>query len=512
MLVDDLKIKLLEQFDLVVFEDLANLRAKHRLIFDLFGAARHDRFESNQRLVLYSAHKPEQNFLDHIQRAAARIDISNFFILIVCPFDITHNLTQSNRRFGHDYSVIQSLVIPLEQTKTFAMPGFAIVDSLCPLPFSQVFISHSNVISPCCKFQGNIGNAASADMNDIFLGHKAADIRKQLATGQKPVECSICWHNEAIGTTSLRQLALSKYGELLDEGWIDDIHIRDVTWSPSSLCNFRCRICHPESSTTIAVEEMQWNTDLAQKKYLKKLIRGSNNITVNDKVIANLSQLPHLQFLHLLGGEPFIWPQLQDLLNSLITGNLSENITIEFNTNCSFYPESIMQCIVENFKAVEVLLSLDNVGTRFEIERGGTWSDILTNIQRFVKLRSPKVKVKLVTTINLQNVLYLEDVIELSHTLGIDVLWWYLEEPEFLCIDRATEKTKQCVVSKYLHHCESELHKIAVRMQRSPGSDGRDFLAHCQKFDDRRAQSFRDSHAEIYYAMGGCTHPGHVLN
>jgi sulfatase maturation enzyme AslB (radical SAM superfamily) len=316
-----------------------------------------------------------------------------------------------------------------------------------------------------------------------------------------------------MGTTSFRQIALSKYGDLLDQAWIDDIQVRDVTWSPSSLCNFACRICRADSSTTIAVEEIKWATDRTQKNYLKKLVRGSNNVARNDKICANLLQLPDLQFLHSLGGEPLIWPQLQDMIDGLIAENLSGNIAIEFNTNCSLYPESMIQRIVDNFKSVEILLSVDNVGPRFEIERGGVWSDILTNIQRFVELGlgSEKVTVKLVTTINLQNVLYLDDVIELSHVLGIEVIWWYLEDPEFLCIDRATETTKQCVISKYLSHREPELHKIAVRMQNSPGSDGRDFLNHCQKLDDRRSQSFPHTHAEIYRAMGGCVHAGSML-
>jgi MoaA/NifB/PqqE/SkfB family radical SAM enzyme len=144
------------------------------------------------------------------------------------------------------------------------------------------------------------------------------------------------------------------------------------------------------------------------------------------------------------------------------------------------------------------------VGARFEIERGGCWLEILENIKKFVSLKSSKVKIKLATTVNLQNVLYLDDVTSLAKTLGIDIVWGYLEDPEFLCIDYATEKTRQSVIAKYRNHQDSELKRIEHRMQHCPGSDGRKFLEYTQKLDARRSQRFSDTHLEIFTAMGGC--------
>ena len=147
MPTENLKHQLSQQFNTICFEDLAILRQKHRTIFDLFKLHRKDRFERNDRLVLYSAYEPEQDFLDHIQRAAARIDISNFFILIVCPFDIVKKLHNSNQKFGYDSNVIQSMVCELEKTSVMPMANFYQMDSICPFPFGHVSVDSNGDVA-----------------------------------------------------------------------------------------------------------------------------------------------------------------------------------------------------------------------------------------------------------------------------------------------------------------------------------------------------------------------------
>lgn len=504
MLLGDLKAELLQTYDLICFVDIADFRQKHRSIFDLFKDVRRDRFDANQRLVFYSAYEPEKEFIDHIQRAAVKIDISNFFILIVCPYDITDKLSASNKKFGHDYSVIHSLTRALEHTKKFDPPGFVKNDSLCPLPFSQALVNLNGNVSPCCKFRGGIGNLRSMTLQEAFYSDRADVIRDQFRHGIGPKECSVCWQNESAGTTSHRELALQKYGALLDQGWLDDVRIRDLTLAPSTLCNFRCRICSAKSSSSIAAEEIQHALDPDQKKYFKQLMSYANHNTQYVDIVSELPQLIHLDYLHILGGEPLMWPQLPDLLNTLVDHDLARQITLELHTNCSLYPEPHMLNMFERFRALEVLLSVDNVGSRFEIERGGKWPDILQNIKKFACLRSSQTTVKLAVTVNLQNVLYLDDLIELAKTLEIDIVWLYLESPEFLCIDQATAATRDAVHAKYRHHQEIELQKISTRMLNCVGSDGREFVEYTKKIDLRRSQCFFETHPEIYSAMGGC--------
>jgi radical SAM protein with 4Fe4S-binding SPASM domain len=503
MTIDDLKTFVSQKFNVLCFVDLADLRNTHRAIFDLLISVHKDRFENNDRIILYSAYKPEQQFLNHIHRAISRVDISTPFILIITPYSLQPELKVANDRYGFGHEPMQSLQVQIEYSKPFGNTNFYNVETLCAMPFSQAQVSTNGNVKPCCRFNESFGNIYHESLDKIFKGKDFENLRNQLLSGQKPSGCSICWQSESQGTSSLRQLSMQKYGDLLDRGWIDNVQVRDLTWSSSSLCNFKCRICDPRSSTQIASEEIKFAPSENEKNKLRTLIKETSNLQQSSNFIESILELRHLNFLHILGGEPFLYPKFDTIIDRLIDEGISNEITLEVNTNCSIYPESVITKIVHYFQAAEFLLSVDNVNERFEIERGGTWSVIYENIKKFASLRSDTVKVKLAATINLQNILYLDDIIDLSHETNLDILWWYLEDPTFLCIDYATEQAKKLIVQKYANHNDKELRQLSNRVLNSPGSDGLQFLEHCKKLDIRRNQCFSDSHAEIYRAMGG---------
>lgn len=512
MVSEDLRQILSREFDLVCFVDLADVRQKHGSIFRLFSDVRSACFQPKQRLVFYTSHDPEQAFLDHIQRAAVRIDISNYFILIVCPWDITDKLARANNKFKGDKQTIQSSVQNLEHTKPFEASGYAQIDTLCPLPFSQISINARGSVLPCCKFTTFVGNLHKNTLPEIFFGDQLDIVRKQMLSANRPKQCGTCWQNESKGTTSLRQLAMAQHGDLLDQNWLDDPQIRNISWAPSALCNFKCRICKPDFSSKIAAEELQFSQDHNQRKILRALIKSANSPEQTTELIESFDGVDHLRDLHILGGEPFLWPQLAHLIDRLIDQDVAQHTTIRLNTNCSVFPDDRLVPIIENFRAVEILLSIDNVGERFEIERGGCWPDVLINAKKFASLQSSKVQIKLVPTINLQNVLYLDDVLALSKSLGVGIVWWYLETPVFLCIDNSTEETKRLIIEKYKTHQEPELQKIASRILISPKCDGKEFLDYTKKMDLRRSQSFCRTHREVYEAMGGRFPPEYLLH
>ena len=228
MTPQELEIKLRAEFDLVVFQDLARCWNLHQAAFDLFESVKAASFEPRQRLVLYSSQDLTQEFLNHIQRAAADVDISNFFILIACPFDITNKLQQANQLHGYDDSVMQSLQVPLTGTEPFGTRGFYSMDSLCPMPFSSATINATGGVRPCCKFSDPVGDIRQQTVLEIFHGDAMRSLRHSMLSGQRPDQCAVCWHNESTGTTSLRQLMLHKYGNLIDRQWLHDVHLRDV--------------------------------------------------------------------------------------------------------------------------------------------------------------------------------------------------------------------------------------------------------------------------------------------
>jgi len=410
MKIHELKSNLEKDYDLVAFVDLADLREQHSAVYDLFKSIRQDVFNDTQRIVLYSQHNPEDKFLQHIVNAAKLIDIGEFFILIVCPYDLDISL--------------QNLVIDIEKTKDFQQPKYVVSDSLCPLPFTHQTAVQFNNLKPCCKFIGKTGKWENRSLKQEFKNEAMQKIRDQMIRGEYPAGCSKCWHIEATGGTSVRKNALVRYEKVLHE-YLDDIAIREIEWSPTRLCNFKCRICRSDASTSIAAEELKFTKDVSYREVLKDFLYQEKN---NDNLlrIQQLADLEKLESLHILGGEPFMWQSLETFLNILIESDRSKNISLVLNTNGSHWSDLIMNKIINNFKGVEFVVSLDDVAERFEVTRGSNWDLIEGNLKKFSNLQSNIFKVSLAVTVNLQNVLYLQSVIDLADKFNFNISWIYL--------------------------------------------------------------------------------------
>jgi MoaA/NifB/PqqE/SkfB family radical SAM enzyme len=493
--------KLKKQYDVVCFEDLGDYYSQHRAIFDLLKRCYQEKFLGNQRLVFYSSEPLSQEFLNHIQRAASRIDISNFFILILTPFDILSKLKEANQKYGNDAVLINFEIADITNSRPFGSAGFIKNhESMCVFPFMMQSVSMSNDVRPCCKINTSVGNLKDNTLTEVFDNDKSASIRRSLSTGDMIKECNVCWDVEKNNLTSHRQHGLNKYRDQIDQGWFDDVKPRVIEISPVSLCNFKCRICKPIQSSSIAVEELMYATESDTKKRLKQYININKDDFTKSIPSRLINSLDGVEFLHILGGEPFMWPQLDELLDLIIEKDYAKNIRLEFNSNGSIYPATIIDKL-KKFKYVEILLSIDDIGHRFEIQRGGNWDDVYKNIELFKNLKSSTVDIKAAVTVNIQNVLYLDQLLEFFQNINFDIVWWYLEDPAYLSIYNTTTKVKNLIYQKYHSHSNSELRNIATGVQSSTPINGKEFLEYTVKLDNRRAQDFKLYHSEIFNAM-----------
>lgn len=498
MTLDELKSK----YDVVCCEDLADYHSRHSAIFNLFKKHYKEAFSPNERLILYTSQELSQDFLNHIQRAAVAIDISNYFILIATPFDVESKLHNASKLYGNDDITFNFEIVQIKNSLLFGNSGyFKPSSTMCAYPFmGQAVGINNDSVRPCCKFLPSMGNLKINSIDEIFYSKSMEHIRQSLLKDQKVPECQICWDVEKNGLISHRQHGLTNYQHQLDQGWLDNIQVRKIELTPTNLCNFSCRICNPTASSTIAVEELKYATNDNDKRKLKKLVNINKDESTNSIPKRLLTSLEHLEVLHILGGEPFMWPGLTTVLDLLIEKDRASKIRLEFNSNGSIYPITLVDKL-KKFKYIELLLSIDNIGPRFEIERGGKWENVYQNIIAFNNLKSEIFNVKAAITVNIQNVLYLDQIVDFFKNLNIDIVWWYLEDPEYLSIQRTTQKTKNLIYEKYHAHPEPELRAIANGVKASPAVCGQAFLDYMTKLDQRRGQDFKHTHQEIFDAM-----------
>jgi len=174
---------------------------------------------------------------------------------------------------------------------------------------------------------------------------------------------------------------------------------------------------------------------------------------------------------------------------------------LHFNTNGSIFPKHLMPWL-QKFKQVDISVSIDNIDARFEYERGGSWQEVEKNIKLFKNVSTANFNISIMPTINIQNVLYLIPLIDWAEENNYRLIMNFLDSPKFMNIDYMTESAKKLVVARYQNHPNSELNNISIRVQRSPGSDGKQFVEYMKKLDHTRNENFVDSHKEIAIAMG----------
>jgi MoaA/NifB/PqqE/SkfB family radical SAM enzyme len=210
-----------------------------------------------------------------------------------------------------------------------------------------------------------------------------------------------------------------------------------------------------------------------------------------------LSQIENLDFY---GGEPFLLKNLPKVLKTIVDIDRAQHIRLHFNTNGSVFPKHLVDTFKE-FKKIDMAISLDSIGSRFEYERGGTWTVVSDNIKKLKQLHSDKINVYLFPTVNIQNVLYLDEVYAWAQDYNLSVFLNFLESPEFLNIDYMTPEANELVIAKFQNSKILELQNISTHLKKSRGNNGQKFRDYMQKLDNWRNESFSLTHPEIANAM-----------
>ena len=151
-------------------------------------------------------------------------------------------------------------------------------------------------------------------------------------SGDIPAVCKkVCYDREAIGVKSNR---LNVMKDLKAKNIYRIKHKKMVHYHSKptyldirfgNLCNFKCRMCGPESSTS-------WYKD-SKLSFSKTVDPYTNNIALwND--MPNI--IPHVSDIYFAGGEPFVQDGHYKLLNFIIDSGYSKNINLQYNTNLSY--------------------------------------------------------------------------------------------------------------------------------------------------------------------------------
>ena len=382
-------------------------------------------------------------------------------------------------------------------------------DRFCVLPWVSLETSPVGTVRPCCLAEEEIvdDQGAKFDLNTAsFAGIQNSaymqDLRQQFLDAKQPQTCRKCWREERAGRTSKRMHTLDRLKHMIpDQAWTADARpLMFLDLKLGNICNLKCRICGSWSSSTFATEELaNLGPDEDRKSnHHYHMLRAGAWPRENPTFWSEIEQVSdEIRYIEFTGGEPFMIQEHFDMLQGLINRGIAHNIEIHYNTNGTQYPENA-EDIWQYFKHVEIAVSIDDVGARFEYQRSNAvWSEVCANIERFRNMRERNLNMtmQVCCTVNVFNVLYLEDVATWINSQDFDFVYWnMMHDAYYFSIATLPEPAKLAIAKQLTQaqvnqHTRKEFNQIIDFMNAGTSLDGNILRMKVQDLDCKRNQN-----------------------
>ena len=358
---------------------------------------------------------------------------------------------------------------------------------------------------------------STEDIPDIDLRHNTLteafnskymdDLRKKFVNWEQPSNCQRCWDEEAAGRTSKRMHSEHKLRSLgIDTNRLYPHKLQFLDLKLGNICNLKCRICGSFSSSKWAGEEIAM---YSKNQTARDNLANGRWVRESPRFWEDLREIMRdVKYIEFTGGEPFLIEEHFDLLAAVVYMNLANDIELHYNTNTTVVPKMGLE-LWPHFKRVEIAVSIDDMGERFEYQRYGTkWEETLANLDSFKRLRdgSRKITLQICATVNALNVYYLDDLARWISEQGFDFVYFnMLHSAEHFCIKNLNARAKFLVNSKYHDYAgpyAGEIQNILNFMNQGEGSDCSKLVNVLKSSDEQRGQKFSDSHQEMATAIG----------
>jgi len=394
-------------------------------------------------------------------------------------------------------------------------------DKFCVLPWVSLEASPIGTVRPCCLAideivddQGEKFRLAESTFNEIQNSRHMISLRQEFLDGKQPQTCRRCWQEERAGRTSKRMHTLDRLKHWIsDQPWTTDARpLMFLDLKLGNICNLKCRICGSWSSSTFATEELNFIVNREEKKnsFHYQMLRDGAWPRNSDNFWHQLdSAMSEVRYIEFTGGEPFMIREHFDLLRRLVDRGYAHQIEIHYNTNGTQYPDEA-EDIWRHFRHVEIAFSIDDTGERFEYQRTNAgWPEVNENIELFRRMRSRNrnITLQVCCTINVFNVMYLEDVANWIVEQDFDFVYWnMLHDAYYFSIGTlpdsaklaATKKLKQAQIPDRFR---SEFDRIIDFMNNGVSLDGNLLRIKIQDLDYKRKESLSAVMPELASAI-----------
>ena len=324
--------------------------------------------------------------------------------------------------------------------------------SLCLVPWTSIDIRPNGTIAPCCKYRETPEeklNITQVSIDDYTNSTFLKKIKDTMLQNKWPEGCFRCKQEEASGIKSKRILDYERwpvefdtYNE--DKGYI----IAAIAFG--NTCNLKCITCHSGASS------------LWRKEYFD--IYGVDNAPV-DKLSSDASEIydamPNIIHLDIPGGEPFLSEikKQKRLLQRYVDSGQSKDITLHYTTNGQIFPGQEWWNLWQNFKEIDMQLSIDGVGKRYEYIRFPAKEGIIEkNTQLYIEKEKTNNNLRLSVshTVSSYSIYYLTEFFDWCEQVGLPRPWCgVVNTPKHM----RPQVFPQAIKNKIIKHLNSSRHQ-----------------------------------------------------
>jgi len=334
--------------------------------------------------------------------------------------------------------------------------------TFCMMPWVHLHVTQQGTVTPCCQTPWD-KDQAFGNINENSIAHIWNDkpiraFRKTMMADKPDSRCARCYKKEQAGLISMRQVTNKTYQHKME--WVKQTqrngysaHAKPIYWDIrfSNLCNFKCRICGPWSSSKWFSDAKKLGQNVTEKAITYSI---ENYDDVMDQLKAYSVEVEEIYFA---GGEPLLMEEHYDLLNFL-DEQQHYQVTLRYNTNFSVL-QTDKHNVLELWKKFDKILicaSLDGYEKRGELQRKGQhWAGVKHNLQQLRK-HVPHAQVLITPTISVFNAFHIIDFHQKwvnEKLIDVSDFWPnVLDNPNYYNIKIFPPKIKEHLKNLYLQH------------------------------------------------------------
>jgi len=394
-------------------------------------------------------------------------------------------------------------------------------DKFCILPWISIEASPIGTVRPCCladdEILDNNGNKfelSTANFVDIQTSDHMRDLRIKFLAGSRPETCRKCWNEEDAGRKSKRMHTLDRLKHSFkDEPWTTDAKpLMFLDLKLGNICNLKCRICGPWSSSQFATEELNFMPRAEQKRsHAYQMLRAGAWPRENEQFWSQIDTvLSDIRYIEFTGGEPFMIAEHFAMLQGIVDRGIAHNVEIHYNTNGTQYPEKAIE-IWRHFKTVEIAFSIDDLDQRFEYQRtNAVWTEVCDNLERFRQLRTqyPNIQLQCCSTVNVFNVRYIDRLAWWIQDQKFDYVYWNIMHDAWYFSIATLPEAAKTAITHYLKfnaapaQYQQDINGVIDFMNNGASTDGSVLRTNIADLDRKRNQDLKKVAPELADILG----------